>query len=255
MEEMKNTIVEGYVLPSKGKIYAKQFNPEVELRPMTVREEMRRNSQTNRPYKMLADIIEACLIKKLPVSVYDLCIGDYEYLLHKLRVVSYGPEYKMTLICPVCGKMEDKTIDLDSLPVNEYTDEEWNNDVISLLSLTLPVSGKLVTLKYQTPRTLDDIAIRKAELEKKGVDYDPTMALTLQACIETVDGQPMSFAALEGFVQKLHVRDAKAILKNISKFSRKVGLDTSIENTCKGCGFEVQTNFRFGREFFEPIDD
>ena len=255
MAENKHTIVEGYTLPSKSKLYSKQFNPAVELRPMTVREEMRRNSQTNRPYKMLADIIQDCLITKLPINVYDMCIGDYEYLLHKLRVVSYGPDYKMTVICPVCGKMEDKTIDLDSLPIHEYTDDEWNQEVLSLLTLTLPVSGKLVTLKYQTPRMLDDIAIRKAELEKKKIDYDPTMQLTLQACIDTVDGEPMSYAQLEGFTQKLQVRDAKAILKNINKLTRKVGLDTTIDHTCAGCGFEVQTNFRFGREFFEPVED
>ena len=35
------TIMEGYELPSKGKIYSENVNPHIELRSMTARDEMK----------------------------------------------------------------------------------------------------------------------------------------------------------------------------------------------------------------------
>ena len=88
------TIMEGYELPSKGKIYAENVNPHIELRSMTARDEMKRLSPSSTPLKTLADIIEDCFIEKPAIHVYDMCLGDYEYLLHRLRIVTYGDSYK-----------------------------------------------------------------------------------------------------------------------------------------------------------------
>ena len=98
------TIAEGYTLPSKGKIYTETVNPNIELRSMTAREEMRRLSPSSTPLKTLADIIEDCCIEKPAVHVYDMSLGDYEFLLHKLRIVTYGEDYKVSLRCPECGE-------------------------------------------------------------------------------------------------------------------------------------------------------
>ena len=54
------TIMEGYELPSKGKIYSENVNPHIELRSMTGRDEMKRLSPSSTPLKTLADIIEDC---------------------------------------------------------------------------------------------------------------------------------------------------------------------------------------------------
>ena len=69
------TIMEGYTLPSKGKIYSENVNPLIELRSMTAREEMRRLSPSSTPLKTLADIIEDCCIEKPAIHVYDMSLG------------------------------------------------------------------------------------------------------------------------------------------------------------------------------------
>ena len=76
---------EEYSLPSKGQIYSVKFDPCVKLRSMTVADEMKRLTSTDSPYKNMSEIIESCLETKLPVSVYDMCLGDYQYLLHRLN--------------------------------------------------------------------------------------------------------------------------------------------------------------------------
>ena len=51
------TIEEEYTLPSKGLMYAKPFDPTVKLRSMTVADEMRRLSPSERQYQNMASII------------------------------------------------------------------------------------------------------------------------------------------------------------------------------------------------------
>jgi hypothetical protein len=256
MEEKNNsTITEDYVLPSKGLIYNKSFNPHITLRSMTTREEMKRLSPTNMPYKNLSDIIETCLVTKLPIHVYDMCLGDYEYLLHKLRVVSYGPDYKMSVVCPNCGKVISPSINLDSLETNEFTNvEEFNQ----LLHVHLAKSNKEIILKYETPRILDEIASKTAELKKKTQDssIDFELEVTLENVIDTVDGIKLSYTDQQNFIDTLPVNDMNKLMSQIQKINNKVGLKTdSIQVKCDCCGYEISTFFRFGPEFFRPTDN
>jgi hypothetical protein len=65
-----------------GLVYDKPINPVFKIRSMTTEEEMRRLAHTERPYKLLCDIIEECIVGDKPgISVYDMCLGDYQYLL------------------------------------------------------------------------------------------------------------------------------------------------------------------------------
>ena len=49
------TIAEGYRLPSEGLIYDVAVNPEIELRSMSARDEMKRLNPTSTPFKTLAE--------------------------------------------------------------------------------------------------------------------------------------------------------------------------------------------------------
>ena len=138
------TIMEGYELPSKGKIYTENVNPHIELRSMTARDEMKRLSPSSTPLKTLADIIEGCCIEAPAVHVYDMSLGDYEFLLHKLRIVTYGEDYKVALRCPECGEVIEAVTKLDQLGVKEYNEDE----VKELQTFTLPKSNRLVTLNF-----------------------------------------------------------------------------------------------------------
>lgn len=89
------TIMEGYELPSKGLIYDVPVNAHVDLRCLTGSDELKLLAHTTNQFKLLSDVIESCLIEKPAVHVYDMALGDYEYLLQRLRVVTYGTEYKM----------------------------------------------------------------------------------------------------------------------------------------------------------------
>ena len=123
--QFRYTIAEGYELPSKGKIYDVKVDPQVELRSMTARDEMKRLSPSSSQFKKLADIIEGCMIEKPKVKVYDMALGDYEFLLHKLRIVTYGPEYKLAVGCPHCGNTFEAITNLEQLQILEFNEEKF----------------------------------------------------------------------------------------------------------------------------------
>lgn len=239
-------------LPSKGEVYDKRIDPEIKLRSMTTIEEMKRTSPSNMPYKSMSEVIEDCIVGDNKPSVYDLCLGDYQYLLYKLRVVTYGNTCKLAITCPNCGNVEEQDVDLDSLDLYEYDEESFKD----LIYLTLPTSKKEIKLKLTTPRILDEIERKRNEiLLKHPDDIDPRLSLTIQSLIETVDNRTLNRVQLENFVQNLPMNDVNYILKKAEKLNGKLGFDNIIACHCNKCDSNFLSTFRITQEFYGPSVD
>ena len=254
MEERQTnyTIAEGYRLPSGGLIYDVEVNPMVELRSMSARDEMKRQNPTTAQFKLLADIIEGCLIEKPKIHVYDMALGDYEYLLHRLRVVTYGDAYKIGLICPHCGEDIELDFHLDQIQIKDFDINKFNE----FRNFTLPVSKKLITLKFSTPRLLDEIELKTKELRRKfpKADFNLETQVLLMTMIDSVDGEALSPTGMEVFINNLVAKDLLKITNNLDRLNQCLGLDNKILVDCPKCGGEVSTYFRFGSEFFRPTN-
>lgn len=247
---MEGTIFEEYSLPSKGKVYSQPVNPEICLRSMTTEDEMKRLSHSNSQYKLLSEIIDDCLTKKIGIPAYDLCVSDYQYLLHKLRVVTYGADYPIEPICPVCGYQDETSINLDDLEVVEYDDE-----LSKYLNITLPVSKNKLKLRVQTPRLMDWVTKKVEELNKKTNSKSNTSAFlfTIMSLIETIDGETYDEMKLESYVRKLDMKDTNYILQCAKKFD--FGINTTIECECPRCNSVYKANIPITEEFFRPRID
>lgn len=254
MEERQTnyTIMEGYELPSGGKIYDVDINTHIELRSMTARDEMKRVAPSTTPLKTLADVIEGCLIEKPAIHVYDMALGDYEFLLHRLRVVSYGANYKMALMCPFCGEEFEDEADLDTLDIKEFDFDKFQ----ALQTFVAPVSKKTIKLKFATPRLLDSIELKTKELKKqyKNAELDFGLMAKLLNIIDSVDGEKLNIVKAETFINSLPAKDMLKVLNNFDELNKCVGLNTTVELVCPNCLSEVKTFFRFGTEFFRPTD-
>ena len=244
------TIGESLDLPSGGKIYGQECPSQVELRSMTARDEMKRLSPSTTQFKTLAEIIEGCMIEKYPVHVYDLALGDYEYLLHRLRIVTYGDEYKLVLRCPYCGEEIETVAHLEELHVKEFDLEKFEE----ARTITLPRSGHTVTLKFQTPRMLDEVESKTKEMKRKfkTAEINFELLTLLSSVIDTVDGTKLDSVRLEGFINKLPALDMTKILNCVDILNAQIGIDNNLSVECPKCGGEVRTTFRFGSEFFRP---
>lgn len=242
-------IKEDFELPSKGMIYGKKFDPNFSLRSMTVEDEMKRLAPSQNPYKAMSEIIESCLVEKFPIPVYDLCLGDYTYLLHKLRVVTYGSDYNLRFTCPYCGNSETLTINLDDMKVNEYT-----KDLKDMMTVKLPVTGYEIKLKFQTPRDLDKINREAKKMREDFPDMvgDPTILLTLQSLIESIDGEDIDPIMIKETLKKLPMKDTNVISQAATKLNLMIGVETNLHIRCNKCGGDIDTPFRYTSEFFGP---
>ena len=173
------TIANEYTLPSLGRVYNKEINPTFKLRSMTTVEEMKRLNHSEKPNKNIAEIIDDCLTEDIGISAYDLCVPDFQYMLHNLRIVTYGPTYKLSSTCPWCGSNNINTVNLDNLALNEFNEELF----AKYSEFELPSTKKIIKLKMQTPRILDNIATRVKDVRKKNPDlhfYLPFKHLLIQ---------------------------------------------------------------------------
>lgn len=245
------TIAEEYTLPSKGKIYDKAVDPVFKLRSMTTQDEMKRLGHSDREYKLLAEVIDDCTLTKNGISSYDMCLADYEFLMHKLRVVTYGPNYKTQSICPHCRALNDNVINLDELKIIPYTDEIKEN-----LEFDLPVTKKHIKLRIQTPRLIDDAAQQvKEQGSRIGKDSDSNLLFTLLSLIETVDNQELDVVKREQFIKSLPMRDTNKIIKKAGKIIDCFGIDKKVQLKCEKCGLAYTSSFRITSEFFGPTED
>lgn len=255
MVDTSSTVIEYFELPSKGLIYgdgSKEY-PKFKMRSMTTVEEMKRLSHSEDAYRLISEIIDDCILDDIGISAYDMHIGDYQYLLHRLRVVTYGSEYKVTTQCPSCGNIDTYTIDLDSLDIIPYNAEDFTK----YTKFMLPVCKQEVEIKFQTPRMLDKVTARKKEILKKNPKFegDPALLLTVCALIKTLDGKPQDPIRLEQKVRQMSMADINKILQYAMKLNSKIGLQATIPNICSGCGVDYNTPFRLTSEFFGPSYD
>ncbi len=246
------TIGEGMELPSKGLIYDKPVNAYIELRSMTARDEMKRLSPSPARFKILADIIEDCMIEKPAVHVYDMALGDYEYLLHRLRIVTYGDEYKVAVKCLSCGEINETVAHLEELEVVPFDHAKFEE----LSTLKLPKKGDTVTIKFQTPRILDEMEAEIKELKRKfkSADVSFDLLVLLKSIIDTVNGTKLTSSQLETYINNLPALDMTKLVNAVDELNALIGIKNDLVVTCSKCGGEVPTYFRFGPEFFRPTN-
>ena len=244
-------IQEQFTLPSHGKIYVENVKEHFTLRSMTMNEEMLRLSPSDRTYEQLCRIIDACMVDSPGISSYDMCLGDYIYCLYMLRIVTYGPAYKIAPVCKYCKNVLNETLDLEQIQIKEYTD-----DLLKYVEFQLPSSKHIITIQPESPRTLDMIE-DKINMYKRKIksDLDSTIMCTVMSSIRLVDNQSLKQADLEAFVRKLDMADVNTIINYAKKLNSAIGVDNDIVITCPLCGLTSKAQLAITSEFFRPTLD
>lgn len=243
-------IVEEFTLPSLGRVYTDfEIETDVVLSSMKAKHEMLRLSSTEDSHKIMAEIIDDCLETDLGIKSYDLCIGDFQYLLFKLRVVTFGNDYELSGKCPFCGFEQRVSVDLDDFPVKEYTEE-----YTEMMYLDLPITGKELKLTYQTPRMLDRITAKVKEYRRRHRDTDlnPVLLFNIMSVIDEIDGEVPDALDLEQWIMELPLADTNAIISRIDRMNNAIGIDLSLYENCNICGTEYIVPFRVNNSFFRP---
>ena len=244
-------------LPSKG--YLNPEIPEGKLiqRCMMVADQKFLSSANLDPSSLTNELLRRTIESPENIDIGRLTTTDTLYLLFKLRVLSYGDNYKFRTRCPECGKKFETSINLAELLVDTL---EPNYE--DAMKQTLPVSGDTVYTRFLTN---DDVRTVKEELERRkrrNPEDDSEFTLRLASMIRRVDLKKANSDGdkvlehpidIQNYVEHLTDLDATAIRATTDNIA--YGIQPTVEVKCPHCKEYVDININFGAGFFRPKYD
>lgn len=235
-------------LPTKGLLYGGLIPSEISLRGMTTRDEkILYAAQGN---NVFSKILKSCITEPKNIDLSKMVAADELYLVMQLRMITYGPEYKVDVDCPYCGKKETYTVMLNELDVNVLPD-----DFVEPMIISLPRTGHKVALRVlrnEDSEFIDRFSKKFAKQfnqDVREVEYVSRLA----KFIHEINGRKIDFETARDFVENLPSRDTAAIRNAFNKI--QVGVDTSVTVECKSCGEEFTFGMPLTSEFFRPTFD
>jgi len=214
-------------LPSKGVGYKNLADKKPTIRPMTFDDEKAMISNKNPNADPLNSLLARCLSN---IAVQELYQPDKLYILLKLREISYGDDYPVSISCPACKKQSDMVFKLSSLNVN-YVEDEFSDPV----EIVLPQLGHKVGVRL--PRVRDEHYFETTDKALANlwrfVEY-----------INEYDQKPL----IAKFIEKIPLRDAHALLNAIS--AKQFGVDTKVQFLCPHCSTTSKMEMPITSDFF-----
>lgn len=241
-------------LPSRG-----LFNPEIPegklvQRCMMVSDQKILSGSSQSSNSAIHQLIQRTITSPEGVDVSKLTLPDTLYLLFKLRILSYGKDYKFRTRCPECGKKIDVSIDLSELPV-ETLEEGYEDQLI----VKLPNRGDTVYTKVLINEDIDEINRELKRRKKRNAEDESEYVLRIVRSIEKIelkeankDGKKELTGSLdiERYISALTDLDASAIIA--ARDSVSYGINPILEYVCPECKEYIDISLQFSSEFFRP---
>ena len=251
----KSAVQEIYQLPSKGllyKQYGDDFTGEVTIRSMTTFEEKNRLGSQGF-WQTMVGILNSVVVSPANFNAEDMTLFDFYFLMYKMRTVSYGPTYKVSITCPHCGKSIISNVNLDEIPVKYLPDDFKEPFEIG----KLPRSGDVLTCRLT--RVRDTIADeRKAkDILRDYPDYvgDPEYILKKVSRIVRVNGDELLPPILKSYVEEMQALDSTYFDQAYDHYTGDYGMDITCHDVCSSCGGSIDFALPFNSEFFRPTFD
>lgn len=245
-------IQETFELPSRGIIYNGEIPAEITLRAMTTLEEKMRLASIGTT-NVIPNLIKACIVEPKNLDVNKLKLADLQFLIYKLRIITYGEDYKISLRCLECGNQFDVTINLDEIPV-KMADETYTEP---FEIGPLPVSGDMLSCRILSSGDYIEIEKEARRIRSKFPNYvgDPEFILSYLYKIEKVNGEEIPYAMLQSYVENMHARDMRYFDSKYNQKVDSVGMDLEMTRVCPICSVDVNFVLPITSEFFRPTYD
>ncbi len=250
--KQKGTVEETYRLPSLGKLYGEDFPEEVSIRSMTTFEEkMRLGNQGF--WRTMCNMIDAVVTYPDNFDTKEMALFDFYFLMYKMRTVSYGPIYKVSVTCPHCGNQIVSRVNLDELDVDYLGEEITEPFEIG----PLPRSGDTVQCRFLRVADSIENEKRSKEILRLHPDYvgEPNYILTLASEIFSVNGKTKTPIEAQMYVEKMQAMDSAYLRQAYDAKIGKVGMTTRCYDTCSSCGEDIEFELPINSEFFRPTFD
>lgn len=237
------------ILPSKGLLNPEIPEGKVIQRCMMVADQ-KFLASSNTSGNQIHQLIQRTITEPKDFDVSALTLPDTLYLLFKLRVLSYGNEYKFRTRCPECGKKIDVTVDLSELSVETLEEGFSDNLVVELPHRKDTVYTRVLT--NNDMREIDDEIKRR---KRKNPNDESAYIIRIVKSIEKIkiakDKSELTHPIdIERYVNSLTDLDASAIIA--ARDSVNFGVTPIVERVCPECREYVDIALNFSGEFFRP---
>jgi hypothetical protein len=220
----------------------------VTLRKMTGREEAilaDRRFQRNGG-RLVSELLHACVLSIGELApngrstVTGMTSVDRNYLLLRLRSITFGPELEATYSCPSCGHADHVTEDLDELPVRALADgDEGAEVVVELEDGYVDREGQVhTTLRLRLPTGADEEAVAPQMRENSSTGKNALLG----RCIVSLGDVPRHKIEAMGskILADLTMTDRRRIDKAMADSTPGVDLTRRME--CPDCGHAYATS-------------
>jgi len=243
---------ENVPLPSRGVIYdpaGPLFNVEtLEIKPMTAKEEDILTSRALiKKGTVLTKLIHSCLLDK-SIDPDSLISGDRNALLVSLRITGYGADYDVEVECPACDAKSKQTFDLTTLNIKRLEIDPVQQGE-NLFEVQLPVTKKVVRVKFLTGKDEREMMITAERKKKSGIATDSSITDRLLQSIISVDGITDK-NKLGFFVKNIPARDSLVLRKFLDNY--EPGIDMKSWMSCPNCHEQSEVGLPMGASFFWP---
>ena len=231
LEHLPSEVTVQVEVPSRGKFYGSNFDEtKVTVRPMTFEDEKAIITAQNDPEIDSANLLLFRCVTGLDTEA--LLLIDKLFLILKIRELSYGPEYKVQILCNKCNGENNLSIELDKL-INNVVPEDYTDP------LELELKRIKKTCKVRMPRVTDEKYLATGE---KLLDQ-------LWRFIPELGGSK-DLGIIAKVIKQLPIADLHTITNAIS--DSKYGIQTDVKYVCSVCNTHNAINLPITPNFFSP---
>lgn len=244
-------------LPSKGLAYPESHplsSGQIEMKYMTAREEDILTSPNLIKQGIVLDKLMQSMIVS-PIQLDDLIIGDKNAVMVAARILGYGKDYDVTIICPKCQANNKVTIDLAKLPETNIPDTVVMPEP-GIFEFILPHSKRVVYFRLLTG-AIDKQITKDLEQAKKSnknnSDVNRELTTRLKYLIVSVDGNTDRKVIANFIDNELFAMDSRALRTYMKSILPDINF--SIDFQCTECGYESEKealSFELDSNFFWP---
>lgn len=225
-------ITETCHLPSRGLLYGSALGDTIEFRAMTTIEERMRLSGENF-WSTMAAILNRCKVNT-DFDIKNMVDFDFFAALVKLRIISYGNNYKTRSKCFVCGKEQEVNVNLDECKVTEIPDDFVEPFVIG----PLPISGDVLECRFLRVFDYIDINEKVSDWQRKHPNdkyNNPEYTLLMEHAIVTVNGVNLNEFQKKKYVENMVGADSTYYHEEYQQLFyglHRIGTSTCEETDC-----------------------
>lgn len=254
MSKTESNFTQEVTLPSQGLLNPEIPEGKLVQRCMLVADQKFLSGSNQTAGSAIHQLIKRTTTSPEGFDVAKLTLPDTLYLLFKLRVLSYGNNYKFRTRCPECGKKIDIVADLSELPVT-LLDEDYASKLVA----ELPNTGDTVYTRILTNEDSEEIDREIKRRKKRNPQDDSEYVLRIARSIEKIelatpnqDGKKELTGSvdIERYIGALTDLDAAMI--TAARDSIVYGINPIIEHVCPECGDYIDVSLHFGADFFRP---